>query len=278
MLPKSVQIATSHRKKPRMRVLKLMVPTYIGNVPAEGSDQVDVPQLGESDLPLVIDESKSPAPDIGDRHFGKADARDPVMRLHRDFSEPNVPVLVCEADGVRVVLGTHRYNDYSKPDIQIERRPNGWAIFLHPLGGSDPSGYVYFLDDGCSFLVKEHGLGPTDVIEVLEADEGVPELDRVSSISRQGIPDSGSRGASEALTNSGVGDRNDKRCARCFEGLPYSSESYGELCPDCADATDGDWVCRLCGNRGSFEIMGGSGAHDPVCCGWPCKHINSESP
>jgi hypothetical protein len=94
-----------------------------------------------------------------------------------DFGEPNVPVLIREAEGVRIVLGTHEYEDYEKPDIQIERRPNGWAIFLHPLGGSDPSGFVYFLDDGRSFLAKEYALGPTPAIEVLEAGHKVRELD-----------------------------------------------------------------------------------------------------
>src|SRR5271156_3973696 len=83
----------------------------------------------------------------------------------KEFGDPHFPVLVCEADGVRVVLGTHDYEDYSKPDIQIERQPHGWVIFLHPLGGSDACGYVHFLDDGRSFLVKEHPYGPTPVLE-----------------------------------------------------------------------------------------------------------------
>jgi hypothetical protein len=68
-----------------------------------------------------------------------------------EFDEPEVPILVCPADGLRIVLGTHDYNDYSKPDIQVERRHNGWIIFLHAMGGGDPSGYVVFLDDGRSF-------------------------------------------------------------------------------------------------------------------------------
>ncbi len=93
-----------------------------------------------------------------------------------EFGEPLVPVLIREADGVRIVLGTHDY-DCETPDIQIERRPNGWAIFLHPLGGSDPSGYVYFLDDGRSFLSPENNFGPTPAIEVLEPHGQVPELD-----------------------------------------------------------------------------------------------------
>jgi hypothetical protein len=95
-----------------------------------------------------------------------------------DFGSPHVPVLIHEADGVRIVLGTHDYDDYDTPDIQIERRPNGWAIFLHPLGGVDPSGYVYFLDDGRSFVVpgREHGAAQT--IQVIAAQDDVPELDR----------------------------------------------------------------------------------------------------
>jgi len=85
-----------------------------------------------------------------------------------EFSESKTPVLVCEADGVRVVLGTHDYHDYDKPDIQIERRNNGWMIFLHPLGGGDPSGYVFFLDDGRSFIVKEDHAGATESIVISE--------------------------------------------------------------------------------------------------------------
>src|SRR3989442_10209151 len=82
-----------------------------------------------------------------------------------DFDAPNVPVLIHEAEGVRIVLGTHDFNDLEKPDIQIERRPKGWAIFLHPVGGGDASGYVYFLDDGQSFLLKEDNWAGSNSIE-----------------------------------------------------------------------------------------------------------------
>lgn len=83
-----------------------------------------------------------------------------------DFGNPYVPVSVHAGSDLRVVLGSHA-NSADAPDIFIERRPHGWAIFLHPVGGSDPSGYVYFLDDGRSYLVPESGLGPTPKIEVV---------------------------------------------------------------------------------------------------------------
>jgi hypothetical protein len=95
-----------------------------------------------------------------------------------DFDSPYVLVLIREADGVRIVLGTHEFEDCEKPDVQIERRPNGWAIFLHPVGGGDASGYVYFLDDGRSFLVPERGYASNKGgIEVLAVHADVPELD-----------------------------------------------------------------------------------------------------
>ncbi len=94
-----------------------------------------------------------------------------------EFDDPEVPVLVHQADGVRIVLGTHDYDDCQKPDIQIERRHNGWMIFLHPGGGGDASGFVVFLDDGRSFIAKESGYGPTEPIEMVAYDEAVAELD-----------------------------------------------------------------------------------------------------
>jgi hypothetical protein len=122
------------REKEPMQELKLTVPTYVANMPRKPTET---------------------------NHPG-------------DFGSPYVPVLIHQAEGVRIVLGTHNYEDYDRPDVQIERRPNGWAIFLHPSAG-DPCGYVYFLDDGRSFLVPEWGDG---AIEVLAVHEDVPELDR----------------------------------------------------------------------------------------------------
>lgn len=94
-----------------------------------------------------------------------------------EYGPPHVPVLVHEAEGVRIVLGSHDHNEMTAPDIQIERRPLGWAIFLHPVGGGDPSGYVYFHADGRSFLLPENGLGPTPKIEVLESADRVPDME-----------------------------------------------------------------------------------------------------
>ena len=67
------------------------------------------------------------------------------------------------------------FDDMSKPDIQIERRPRGWAIFLHPLGGGDASGLVYFLDDGRSYIVPD-GLA-NDEIRFVQFTEEVPLID-----------------------------------------------------------------------------------------------------
>lgn len=79
---------------------------------------------------------------------------------------------------MRVVLGTHDFEDMDKPDIQIERRPNGWAIFLHPIGGGDPSGLVYFLDDGRSYLVPDGlGLPGSEGIRIVEFNEEIPLID-----------------------------------------------------------------------------------------------------
>lgn len=93
-----------------------------------------------------------------------------------DFYDPHVPVTIRDECGVRVVLGTA--DDPDAPDIAIERRPGGWAIFLHPVGGSDASGYVYFLDDGRSFLAPETFGGPTPPIRVLPSHESPAEIDR----------------------------------------------------------------------------------------------------
>jgi len=87
-------------------------------------------------------------------------------------------VLIYEDAGLRVLLGTLSKNDDDKPDIKIERRPKGWAIFLHPSGATDPSGYIYLLDDRRSFLVKDD-LMLLEPIQILHFDEEVPEIDKL---------------------------------------------------------------------------------------------------
>jgi hypothetical protein len=63
-----------------------------------------------------------------------------------------------------------------------------------------------------------------------------------------------------------------KHCARCRQEREVSGDWYGDLCPPCADRTEGDWICEFCGRHGSFEVMGGSRADDPNCCGRSCIH------
>lgn len=63
------------------------------------------------------------------------------------------------------------------------------------------------------------------------------------------------------------------RCLRCRRNEKYSGDWYGDLCPSCADQTDGDWVCLCCERIGNFEAMGGDGADNPRCCGVPCIRV-----
>jgi hypothetical protein len=93
-----------------------------------------------------------------------------------EFGSPHIPVLIREAGGVRIVLGSHDSTDLTNPDIQIERQPNGWMIFLHPLPGSDASGFVYFLDDGRSFVQPEYDVGPTTPIQVVQSGQRIPNI------------------------------------------------------------------------------------------------------
>lgn len=91
-----------------------------------------------------------------------------------EFGDPAAPVVIQESQGVRIVLGTRDVDDLKKPDLQIERHPFGWMIFLRPVGGSDASGFVFFLDDGRSFVKPEVCAGPTRSIELLATEQAVP--------------------------------------------------------------------------------------------------------
>lgn len=129
-----------------------------------------------------------------------------------DFGDPPVPVVIRDCDGVRIVLGTHDYWDTNAPDVQIERQPGGWAIFLHPVGGSDASGYVYFLDNGLSYISPEHGYGPTPPIVLLRDGDPLHRLD-----------DPQSHAAQPAL----------KPCELCGARPEDQMDDWSDICPDC---------------------------------------------
>jgi hypothetical protein len=82
-----------------------------------------------------------------------------------DFAEPRVPVLVHESEGIRVLMGTHHWEDWDKPDIQVERRPHGWAVFISPTAG-DPVACLYMLDSGRTYVMPEKYTEPT--LEVVD--------------------------------------------------------------------------------------------------------------
>jgi hypothetical protein len=216
-------------------------------------------------------------------YYGAAHCKQNIAGDLPDFDSPNVPVLIHEATGIRIVLGTHDFNDPDKPDIQIERRPKGWAIFLHPVGGGDASGYVYFLDDGRSFLLKEGLSTASGSIEVLCWHEEPPEIDEIDlpepdirGRTLAGSPGDESTAQAIRIERRRAQTTDQTRCARCGQTTEHSGDWYDDLCPGCADETDCDWRCRSCGQQRSFEVMGGEGATNPVCCGVPCHRIDPD--
>ncbi len=120
-----------------MEELKLMVPTYVGDCEQHNAEETDNP----------------------------------------DFGQPFLPVLIHESDGIRVIMGSHDRVNSKVPDVLIERRPKGWVIFLHPIGGSDPSGMIFFCDDGRSYVVKET-YGATPAIEERDYEHASSVVDR----------------------------------------------------------------------------------------------------
>lgn len=103
----------------------------------------------------------------------------PAATGHRDFADPIAAIYVSADHNLFIELSPTVGDERIPPNIQIERRPQGWAIHLHPLANSDPSGTVFFLDDGRSFLVIEPGEGPTRPLLVLQGDEDAPALDPI---------------------------------------------------------------------------------------------------
>lgn len=172
-----------------LKSLRLNVPTYYGSVAEETAAEFELPEFGE----------------------------------------PSAPVLVHESEGVRIILGTHDFEDIERPDIQIERRPKGWAIFLRPSAG-DPCGFVYFQDDGRSFLVPEIGRG---AIEILDTRDKPPEIDELDGPIASVVVE-----VDSSADNNSDSRVELKHCTRCFQDSEYSGDWYGDLCPQCADETD----------------------------------------
>jgi hypothetical protein len=151
-------------------------------------------------------------------YYGGAFEKEVAEGEKPEFGDPYVPVLAREADGVRIVLGSHDYFDMSKPDIQIERRPNGWAIFLHPEAGGDASGFLYFLDDGRSFVSPENATTPA--VEMLEQPKAAALVD--------GIEPPEDAETTEA-------DSKKELCELCENYLEIDGDNWDGLCPECAD-------------------------------------------
>ncbi len=127
-----------------------------------------------------------------------------------EFGAPFVPMVIRPAEGVRVVLGTTDFWDTNAPDIQIERRPGGWVVFLQPVGGSDSSGFVHFLDDGRSFVLPERGATPP--IMPIDFDDPL----------------------SKAVDRLPVNECKE-RCEFCTARLHEDGDNWAGLCPSCAD-------------------------------------------
>lgn len=93
-----------------------------------------------------------------------------------EYGSPEVPVLIRQEAGIRILLGTHEAENGDAPDVLIERQPGGWLLILHPAGG-DPSGLVYLLDDGRTFAQPDARWGAPTQIQMLEPFEPVPVFD-----------------------------------------------------------------------------------------------------
>ncbi len=95
-----------------------------------------------------------------------------------DFGAPVLPIAVYHAEGVRVVLGEADPRQPDAPDLYVERRPCGWAVFVFPVGGGDPCGVFYMHDDGRSWFTHESPEAVRDGTPRLEVTaQAPPEID-----------------------------------------------------------------------------------------------------
>ena len=92
-----------------------------------------------------------------------------------EYTAPENPMTLAYDNGLRVVLGAVEASDMTKPDIQIERQPGRWVIFIHPEPGGDPVGYLHIYDNGRSVLQLERTFGGADGLVVLKPDDKLPE-------------------------------------------------------------------------------------------------------
>lgn len=102
-------------------------------------------------------------------------ARETEEGILPEFGAPHVAVLVEQVDGLRIVLGSHKSADQETPTIHVERQPNGWAIFLHPLGDAgDSVGVMYFHDNGSCFLVRDNMRNLAYEIRIVNGAQDIP--------------------------------------------------------------------------------------------------------
>jgi hypothetical protein len=110
-------------------------------------------------------------------YYGTSSPKQVELGEVPEYGEPLVPVVVRFSDCLRIVLGTRNHDDPCKPDLWIERHPSGWMIALHSQGAGDPTGIVYFHDDGRAFLRPDSVYG--EQVEILDFDDGVPGFEPV---------------------------------------------------------------------------------------------------
>jgi hypothetical protein len=106
-------------------------------------------------------------------YVGELTAEERGPGVDPDFDKPYVPVRVSDAAGIRLILGTDDERDREKPEIVVERRPHGWAIFINS-NGDETVGVIFMLDDGRTMLLRE----PYVDSPISDVDDIPAELDR----------------------------------------------------------------------------------------------------